>query len=190
MKKLSQNFIQHPFSYKEAVESGFTKYQLNKFIQEGIIERIDKGIYIPTSYNDTELESQFHLASLQCGKPSCICLLSALDFYHITDQVPNKIWILVPQEKRVKNEKLQLIRSRNPHWEIGIKKTENYWITDLPRTLVECLLYKNRIGSDVAIGSLKMALRNKKVKLKEVLQVAIQMNVKDRIYPYIETLAL
>lgn len=189
MARLPQNLAQHPFTYEEAIHKGLNQYTLAKLMSEGVIERVAKGVYIPSNYDDTNPESQFHLATLQCGTPSCICLLSALDFYHVTDQIPHKIWVMVPHIKRVRNKKLQLIRTRNPYWGRGIDKTNNYWITTPARTLVECLLYKNRLGSDVVLNALKRALQDKKVKLQDILRIANQMGVKKRIYPYIETLA-
>lgn len=96
---------------------------------------------------------------------------------------------MVPQGKRVQGENLKLIRARNPQWEIGIQKTKDYWITTLPRTLVDVLLYKNRIGSMVALETLKQALNEKKAKLSDILNTAKRLGVKHRIYPYLEILA-
>jgi predicted transcriptional regulator of viral defense system len=189
MSMLPKQFIRKPFSYKDAVKEGLTKYELTKLMKKGVVERVSRGIYVSSNYDATDIEAQFYLAMMLCGQPSCICLLSALDFYHVTDQIPNKIWVMVQQTKRVQTDRLKLIRARKPQWNVGIDKTNNYWITTLPRTLVECLLYKKRIGSDIAINALKTALQNRKVKLQEVIRIANRLGVKQRIYPYIETLA-
>src|SRR3989338_9683041 len=118
MAELQKTLRKQPFTYNDAVKIGLTKYALGQFIKQGVIERIEHGVYVPSDYDDTDPESQFHLASLQCGTPSCICLLSALDFHHVTDQIPKKIWIMVPQIKRVQSKRLQLIRTRKPYWNI------------------------------------------------------------------------
>ncbi len=190
MLDLPKKLRKRPFTYRDAIEVGLTKYALVQLIKQGIVERIKRGIYIPTDYDDTNPESQLHLAALQCGTPSCICLLSALDYYHVTDQVPNKVWIMVPQQKRVRSSNLKLIRSRTPQWDIGIDKSNDYWVTTLPRTLIECLLAKHRLGSDVAISALKTSVIHKKVKLRNIISIANQMGVQKRIYPYIETLVI
>jgi len=121
--------------------------------------------------------------------PSSICLLTALEHYHVTDQVPKKIWVLVPEPKRVRSKDLKLIRSRNPQWDVGILKTKNYWITTLERTLVECLIHKQMIGSQVALEAIKQAVAQKKVKLGDLIDMAKNMNVEHRIRPYIEAMA-
>ena len=189
MKILPKQLTNRPFSFKEAVNMGLTKYALERLIEQGVVERIERGIYTPVDYDITTQEGQFAIASIQCGTPSCICLLSALEHYHVTDQIPNKVWVMVPQGKRVQGKNLKLIRARNPQWEIGIQKTKEYWITTLPRTLVDSLLYKNRIGSTVALDALKQALNEEKLKLTDIINTANQLGVKHRIYPYLETLA-
>ena len=180
--------IKAPFSYRQAVEGGLNKYELGKMIDQGLIERTEKGLYVPASYDTTDMEGQYRLATLRCGEPSAICLLSGLDYYHLTDQIPKKLWIMVPQDKRVQSRELKLIRARNPQWEVGIVKEKGYSITSLERTLVECLLYKKRLGL-VPIEALKEALRQKKVKLSGVLEMAVRIKVEHRIIKYIEALA-
>ena len=191
MKKptLPKKLSKHPFFYKDALALGLTKYALDKLIEIGKIERLDRGIYIPSNYDDTTTEAQFHLAALRCGTPSCICLLSALEQYHLTDEIPKKVWIMVPQTKRVLSKKLKLIRSRNPNWKIGIHKSNSYWITTIERTLIECLLYKRVIGSSIALDALKNAINQHKVKAGRILEMANKLGVKHRIYTYIETLS-
>lgn len=190
MEKETKKFIQRPFSYQQAVELGLNKYALNKLIDEGLIERLEKGIYVPSDRDITEPEVQYQLAMLRCGEPSCICLLSALDYYHLTDQIPKKVWIMVPQNKRVQSSGLKLIRARNPQWDIGILQEEGYRITSIERTLVDCLLHKSRLGFPIPIESLKEALRQKKVKLNTILDMAVRLGVEHRVYPTIEALTL
>ena len=191
MRNLPKKLLaQGPFTYQDALDEGLNQHAVEKLLKQGLIERVLRGIYVPADYDNTDPEAQYALATLQCGFPSCICLLSALDYHHVTDQIPNKVWIMVPQKKRVQSKHLKLIRARNPQWNIGIDKTnKGYWVTTLSRTLVECLLAKHRLGSDVAISALKTALQDKKIKLQDVYNIAIQMGVKERIFPYIETLA-
>lgn len=189
MRDLPSPLAERPFTYQDAVREGLTKYDLTQLMQNGIIERIARGVYIPEDFDSTEPEGQYLLATVQCGTPSAICLLSALDHYHVTDQIPRQVWMMVPQSKRIQSGTVKLIRARNPKWDVGIDKTNPYWITTLPRTLVECLLYKHRIGSDVAISALKTAVKEKKTTLSDVLKMAGDLGVQHRIVPYIETLA-
>jgi predicted transcriptional regulator of viral defense system len=188
LKKVSA-LPKRPFSYQEALAAGLTKYALKKLLTAGAIEKIGRGIYQLVEQNNDWDESRYRSAMLRCGQPATICLLSALEHYHVTDQIPKQIWVLVPASKRVAANDLRLVRSRNPQWDIGIRKLKHYWITTLERTLIDGLLYKRLIGSQVAIDAIKQAVSQKKIKLGDLYDMAKQMNVEHRVRPYVETLA-
>lgn len=168
---------------------GLSKASLTRMVKAGILDRVSRGVYQVSDRNIGAGEDVYTVATLRCGTPSAICLLSALEYYQITDHIAGQVWVLVPAPKRVAAKDLKLIRSRNPQWEIGIRKTKHYWMTTLERTLVDCLLYKRLIGSQVALGTLKQALAQKKVKLGTIYDMAKKMGVEHRIRPIIETLA-
>jgi len=179
-----------PFSYQEALKIGITEYALRKLLEQGIVERISRGVYQLSERAVGSDEDQYAAASLRCGLPSSICLLSALDHYNLTDQIPRKIWMLVPDSKRIRANELKLIRSRSPKWDIGIKKRKAYWITTIERTLIDCLVYKQIVGSQVAVSALKKAVSQKKIKLGKLYDMAKKMKVEHRIRSYIEALTL
>lgn len=158
-------------------------------VTSGVLERLSRGVYQTSEMNDGTGENSFRMATLRCGIPSAICLMSALEHYHVTDEITNRVWIFVPESKRVLSKELKLIRSRKPQWNIGIHKTKSYWITTLERTLVDCLLHKKTIGFQIAIGAIKQSVAQKKVKLGAVYDMAIKMGVGHRIISYVEALA-
>lgn len=189
IQKLPQKLIKTPFSYRQAVAAGLTKYTLKKMILEGTVEKLGRGIYQKSDEDSSLGENRYQAAAIRCGFPSSICLLSALEHYHVTDQIPKQTWVLVPESKRVSSRDLKLIRSRNPQWNVGIRKTKHYWITTLERTLIEGLLHKKRLGSQVAIAAIKQAVAQKKVKLGDLYDMAKKMEVEHRIRSTIEALS-
>lgn len=192
---------------------------LTRLVKEGVLHRLRWGIYevdedalirevsrdgsgygigvgygkghIDGSGGDeyTDEEKEYIMATIKCGSPSVICLLSALEHYHLTDIITKQTWVMVPESKRINDSRLRLIRSRNPHWTKGIKKNEDYNITTLERTLIDCLLHKRLIGSQVALAALKLAVSQKKIRIKDVIDLAKKMKVLHRIMPYLEVLA-
>jgi len=188
MIKLPPKLAKRPFSTAEAVAEGISKASLSRMAKAGILERLSRGVYRVEGSDDSTGEDSYQMATLRCGQPSAICLLSAMEHYHVTDQISKQIWVLVPATKRVAAKDLKLIRSRDPMWDIGISKTKGYWITTLPRTLVEGLLYKRLIGHRVAIAALKQALAQRKVNLGQVVDMANKLGVAHRIRPIIEAL--
>lgn len=187
-KTLPIQLLKKPFSVKEAISHGLSRAYISRISKAGVLDKVSRGVYqVSDAYEGTN-EDSYHMATLRCGSPSAICLLSALEYYHLTDQISKKTWILVPHEKRVRSSQLKLIRSRNPNWNIGIKKEKKYWITTPERTLIECLLHKKIIGSNVALEAIKYALSQKKAKLNDLYAMAKKMKVEHRIHSYIEVL--
>jgi predicted transcriptional regulator of viral defense system len=179
-----------PFSTQEAVDAGISKPTLTRLVAADLLERVSRGVYQLSDVDDGTMEYLYQAATLRCGAPSCICLLSALEHYHLTDEITKQTWMMVPHSKRVQSSQLKLIRSRNPHWNIGIKKRRGYWITTIDRTLIDGIIYKRVLGSEIPLSALKQALTEKKTKLSTFHAMAKQMGVAKRVRAYIEALAL
>jgi hypothetical protein len=64
------------------------------------------------------------------GDSVAVCLLSALAFHGLTDEIPKKVWLLVPENKHSAHRDIRLLRSRNPHWKMGIDAQNGYRITN------------------------------------------------------------
>jgi len=193
-----------PFSTKEAVALGLSKITLTRMVKSGLLERLSRGIYqvvddhteigrkgISVSTKKTpysELEKEYISATLKCGYPSAVCLLSALEFYNLTDEIPNRIWMMVPESKRVRSEALKIVRCRQPKWDKGFHKNKDYWITTIERTLIDCIVYKRIVGQQVALSALKLALREKRIKLGNLYEIARSIGAARALKPYIEIL--
>lgn len=177
-----------PFGYQEALKLGVGQHIVKKLLAQDVIERISHGVYQLADQAGGGGEDLYRTATLRCGLPSCVCLLSALEYHHLTDQIAKKVWMLVPEAKRIAARELKLVRSRRPKWDVGIRKGKGYWITTVERTLIDCLLYKRMVGSQVALAALKQAVAQKKAKPGRIYDVAKQMGVEHRIRPYLEVL--
>jgi len=204
MLKQGYKIPNRPFSTKQAVALGISKTTLTRLVRKGIIERISRGVYqVSEEYSASELdgnrksiksgtytetERDYVSATLRCGSPSAICLLSALEHYNLTDEIPNRIWVMVPETKRVRSDALKIIRCRNPRWDLGFHKNKDYWMTTLERTLIDCVVYKKIVGQQVALSALKLALRDKKINLGDLYDLARRIGVARVIKPYIEIL--
>lgn len=188
MATLPPQLAKSPFSTEEAVAQGISKASLTRMVKAGVLERLSRGVYRINGADDGTGEDPYRMAAIRCGLPSAICLLSALEHYHVTDEIAKEVWVLVPAPKRVVSPDLKLIRSRDPRWNVGIRKTKGYWITTLERTLVDCLLSRRFIGRQIALAALKQALAQRRVKLGRVYDMANKMGVAHRIRPIIEAL--
>lgn len=188
-KTLPLRLSKRPFTVRQAISRGLSKSYLTRMVKADMLQRVSRGIYQASNVEGETDEEMYRVATFRCGTPSAICLLSALEYYHLTDQIPKQIWVLVPAPKRIVSKDLKLIRSRDPRWGIGIRKNEHYWITTLERTLIDSLLFKKLIGSQVALEAIKKAVTQKKTRLGDLYDMAKKMRVEHRIRPTIEALA-
>lgn len=178
------------FGAKEARSAGIPSRMLSYFCQKGVIERVGRGIYKGVQTNlDIDFEWE-DLASVAMSIPNgVICLISALCYYHLTDQIMREFWIAVPHtSKSPKREKTRIVRMRN----INLGQTKiligncHLKIFDRERTIVDSFRYLSR---EVAIKALRAYLRQNdpdKPNLNKLIKYAKSLRVD--IHPFIMAL--
>ena len=188
MRQLPGELQNQPFTLRQASMLGLTFYDIGKLLADGTLEKVSRGVYQVSGTASNE-EADFCIAALRVGTPSAVCLISALSFHHLTDTIPKKTWIMVPFSKRSADRSLRVFRARNPSWKVGIDKRAGYSITNIERTVVECLALRSRIGATIAIEALRRAIDSKKTNLGKVADMAKKLKLLHRILPYIEALS-
>lgn len=112
-----QNIKKANFTASEAHEWGIGQRMLSYHLKKRAIERIGKGLYRFIDREDSEedfLYSDLVIASAQM-KDSVICLISALSYWNITDEIPKKFWIALPNNHPLPKDqkKIKVIRPRD-----------------------------------------------------------------------------
>ena len=185
-KKLGNLLSKPQFSIKDAKRQGVPKEALAYFCKIGVLERVFKGIYRVANYEsniDISLES---LATVASSIPSgVICLISALSYYELTDEIPKEIWIAIPHKNRApKKHGARIVRMRNI--KLGQKniKIKEYQVKifDREKCIIDAFRY---ISPEIAIKALKMYLNDYKNKasIKKLTEYAEKLRV--NIKPYI-----
>lgn len=188
-RRLPKAFEIKLFSTKEALAAGLTKYDLLELIKTDQLIKISRGYYQNPEHFSLDSDDLFEKAVLQVGKPCCICLVSALNYYDLTDLLGKKTWVIVPVHLRRRSTELRVVRMRKPNWNIGITKEPKFWITDIDRTLVECLIYERLIGINTGMEAIKRALKEKKTSLNNIYSMGKKLGVSHRIMAYMKALS-
>ncbi len=188
---LLQSLTKAPvFSALEARTAGIPVRMLSYFCKNGVIERIGRGIYRGWGTNlDVDFEWE-DLSLVAMSIPNgVICLISALCYYHLTDQIMREFWIAVPHtSKSPKRERTRIVRMRN----IELGQTEiqigncHLKIFDRERTIVDSFRYLSR---EVAIKALQAYLRQNssdKPNLSKLMKYAKALRAD--IHPFIMAL--
>ncbi len=183
--KLPKSLKNKPFTFAQAREHGITQYQLGLLLSDGLVERLGRGVYRVNS-GDISNEEMFSTATLWLGYPSAVCLISALSYFNLTDEIPKQVWMMVEQTKISNRSELRLVRLRHPHWDIGIKKTKRFWITNVARTIIDIFMHPQIVSTSIAVQALKQAIKEKKTTVREIYEMSLVLGVNRRIMPYLE----
>lgn len=155
------------FTFEEALKiSGLPRGSLKKVIyrleQRGAIERIEKGKYmiIPLGAEKGKYTlNEFVIGSLLVN-PYCIAYWSALNFYGLTEQFPNIVFIQTTSRKKkqateVFDVRYKIVRIKEEKF-FGIRKEwiENTQIniTDKEKTIIDCLDKPQYCGGVVEVA--------------------------------------
>jgi len=180
-------------SYKEIIKAGFNKAFLKDNLDSGRIQKVDRALYrlsdgFTLSYPDLVA------VSIKVSK-GVVCLLSALAFHEATSKIPRYINIAIPRgtyANKINYPPVKFYRFASKAWEAGIEKheIEGYQVKvySLAKTIADCFKFRNKIGMDVAREALKIAITEKGVQPKEIMQYAEICRVDNIIKPILEAM--
>ena len=78
------------FRPRDVVRLGVTRYQLERMVADGSVERVGLGLYRLADVEATEMETIVMVAS--AVPQAIVCLLSALRVHEIGTQSPHQVW--------------------------------------------------------------------------------------------------
>jgi predicted transcriptional regulator of viral defense system len=179
--------------YSELKKVGFNKAILKISLKNKNIKRIDRGLYCLSegmSFSNPDLVA----ISIKIPK-GIVCLLSALAFHEATNEILKYVDVAIPRgthETRVTYPPIRFYRFAPEAWEAGVEKHEiegyRIKIYSLAKTVADCFKFRNRIGINVAREALKIAVAEKHVKPKDIMEYAKICRVDKIIKPILETM--
>ena len=185
--KLLEPFHKVPFfTVKEAEKRGVPRHALAYLEKRGDLERIYPGTYRFSAY-EPEAEFQWENLGLIASTipKSVICLISALVFYELTDQVMREVWLAVPHKAHPpKRPNTRIIRMRN----INLGKTTvnigeyHVQIFDRERCIIDTFRY---LSKEIAIKALQRYFQSKTAKPDPQKLGAYAKKLRVNITPYI-----
>jgi len=152
---------------KELQAIGVAATTISRAVEEGFVTRIGRGLYKLT---DSEIDANTSLAEVSKQAPKAtICLMSALAFHELTDQMPRKVWVAIRAsawKPNFEQPKTRVVRFRDPYFSGDIEKHSMSGtmvpIYTIEKSLCDAFRLPKLVDRSVAIESLKSALRDKK----------------------------
>jgi len=177
----------------EAMRLGIHPRILYQLLNEGILERLAKGVYRLVEVPDFS-EPDLVLVSKKIPQ-AVICLISALAYHEITTQIPHFVYIAIPTKSR--QSRLDYPPIRYFHYSEKIYNTgvETILIGGYPvkifnieKTLADCVKFRNKIGMDVVIEALKMYWKRKGTRIDKLYEYAKLNRIVKVLQPIMETI--
>ncbi|MEA1651251.1 type IV toxin-antitoxin system AbiEi family antitoxin domain-containing protein [Nitrospirillum sp. BR 11164] len=173
---------------------GVTAATMSRMERDGEVLRLARGLY---QLPDAPLDAHHSLAEAAKRVPKgVVCLVSALAFHQLTDQLPRQVWIAIGQKDwapKADGTPVRLVRFTDRLLTEGV---ESHTVEGVPvkvfgvaKTIADCFRYRNKIGLSVAIEGLQEALRQRKTTPGEIVREAERGAIATVIRPYLEALA-
>lgn len=179
--------------FSAITKAGFHPDSLNILEKEKKVEKIARGLYRLANYDFGE-HPDLVIASLQ-APGGVICLLSALSFHEATVEIPKYVDVAIPRGThayRIKYPPVRFYRFDAETWMSGIEEHKiegcKIKVYNLAKTIADCFKFRNKIGINIAREALKVAITEKKIKPKEIMQYAKICRVDNIIKPILEAM--
>jgi predicted transcriptional regulator of viral defense system len=178
---------------RNILQLGIHPRTLYRMRDEGTVEQVSRGVFRLASLSAL---SHPDLVTVAIRVPrAVVCLISALSYHDATSEVPHDVQIALPRRTktpRIDYPPLRVFWFSGPALSEGVESIELDGITvrifNLPKTVVDCFRFRNKLGLDVAIDALSQAIKRKGVRPSDVLGYARMCRIERVIMPYIEAI--
>jgi predicted transcriptional regulator of viral defense system len=176
------------------VAGGVSRTALGRLVEQGQLERVGRGLYVPAKGKATEHHTLVEAATRV--PHGVVCLLSALHFHGLTTQSPHEVWLAIDVKARKPKADwppLRVVRFSGVALRFGVEEHElegvTVHVTSKEKTVADCFKYRNKIGLDVALEALRDFLRSKRRSVDALMKAAAASRVTNVMRPYLESLA-
>lgn len=177
----------------EFLAKGVTAATVSRMVREGTLVRLSRGLY---QLPDSPLHAHHAFAEASKLVPKgVVCLVSALAFHDLTDQLPPKVWMAIGRKDwrpRVSYPPLHIVRFSESQLKAGVEvhriEGTTVRVFGVAKTLADVFRYRRVLGDSLAIEGLRAALKQRKAKPAEIARQASDAGVWIAMQPYLETL--
>ena len=177
----------------EFKDAGITAATIGRLVGDGEVLHLSRGLY---QLPDAPLEANHSLAEAAKRVPKgVVCLVSALAYHELTDQLPRAVWMAIgtkdwaPKEDR---PPMRIVRFTEALLadDVVTVHIENVpvKIFGVAKTIADCFRHRRRVGQTVALEGLQEALRQRKATPAEIARHAKRGGVATVVRPYLEAL--
>jgi predicted transcriptional regulator of viral defense system len=177
----------------QALRAGVHPRDLYVLRDAGVLEVVSRGVY---RLADLPPLSEPDLVTVATRVPKAvIALISALHFHGLTTEIPHEVSIALPRgaaRPKLDWPPLRVYGLSGAMFTFGIETHERdgvgLRIYGAAKTVADCFKFRNRLGIDVAVESLRTGLEERQFTPADVLRAARVCRVDRIVRPYLEAL--
>lgn len=174
------------FTLAQGKAAGISQQDISRLVATKDLVSLDRGIYLhPKTSLDKDVG--FQIAYSKFGPGSAIGGLSALYHYNLAEQVPGEIWMMVPPEKRTRENGYRLIRT-NTSLDKQIIDEKGYRIVTVERAALEALKFITKVGERTAIKAAREALATRRTTEAKLAKAARELELESVLAKYLEVI--
>ena len=178
---------------RDAIRAGIHPRTLYALRDAGDIERLSRGLYRLASA--APLGNPDLVAVALRAPEGVICLISALAFHELTTQIPHEVYLAIARGSEPPRIDYPPVRT---HWFSGesfSEGIESHRLDDVrvriysrEKTIADCFRYRNKIGLDTCLESLRFYKQQRRIDVDSLLRYARIRRVTRVITPYLEAI--
>ena len=174
-------------------DAGITAAAISRMVEDGDVVRLARGLY---QLPDAPLDANHTLAEAAKRVPKgVVCLVSALAFHGLTDQLPRAVWMAIGTKDwalKGGSPPIHIVRFTNALLSGDVIKVQiegmPVKIFGVAKTIADCFRHRRTVGQSVALEGLQEALRQRKATPAEIARHAERGVVATVMRPYLEAL--
>ena len=177
----------------EFIAAGVTAATVSRMVRNAEVIRLARGVY---RLADAEIDRDLSLAAAAKRMPKgVICLVSALAFHGLTDQLPKKTWVAIGLRDwtpKADGSQIRVIKLAPGLLEESVETHQIHGVAvkvfSPSKTVADSFRHRSKIGLAVAIEGLQETLRQRKATPAEIMRQAEIGGISTVIRPYLEAL--
>jgi predicted transcriptional regulator of viral defense system len=194
IERLRERFGERPFRVAEAVETGLSRTTLYRLRDAGQLMSVGRGVLQVPEGGAGMLSA---LAVVAARAPAAtICLNSALAYWDLSDEIPERIHIAVPRgahRPAIRHPPTRVhvfdaatygLERQEATSDVG----EPFWVYSAERSIVDAMRLSHLVGRDVALHALSRYLRRRDARPAHLAELARALGGASQLSPAMEAL--
>ena len=191
--------VPFPFSERKFIRThtlldfGYSYYMINRFVKNGMLQRINGDTYENLQYTKDENEFLYVEGYVKLG---VVCLMSAAVYHEISTYRPYQIDVAIPNKSKAtilpQWPSIGIFYFAKNRYELGIETLDidgiSCKIYDKEKTVCDLLSYRNKYGQEDCLEVLKNYLKEEDRDINKLIRYAEQLRSYTTLSKYLEVL--